>query len=266
MKIYAPFWKRLLAVCIDNLLSFVFLLMPFLFYQFNDKSLTLETAALSLILIIAWPVFTLYNTVYLVGARGSSIGKKIAGIIVMDKRTPQLLGFWRAFLRQISKKLSWIPLGAGYLWMLLDNDNQTWHDKIAGSKVYLSGPSQAQPVQNENKIFKQGYLNLIAALSIVLIFISLFFLFYVSINVVPKYKEAFHFTNIHLSVLTILALNLSALIKKLRLLIVLISPFSLFIFLIPKNKKLSILIAAMLSLEFLAMTSGILFALHHPRL
>ncbi len=264
MKLYASFWKRLWAVCIDNLLSFAFFLIPFLFYQLNDKSLTLGTAALSLVFIIAWPVFTFYNTVYLVGARGSSIGKKIAGITVLDKRAPQLLGLRRAFLRQISKKLSWIPLGIGYLWMLLDNSNQTGHDKIAGSKASLSGSFQAQPVQN--KIFRQGYLNLIAAVSIVLMFTSLFFLFYVSINIAPKYAKAFHFANIHLSAFTLLALNLSALIKKLRLFIILVSPFSLLIFLIPKDKKLSILIAVMLGLEFLAMTSGILFALHHPRL
>jgi uncharacterized RDD family membrane protein YckC len=40
-----------------------------------------------------------------------------------------------AFVRALSCFLSLIPAGLGFLWMVFDNNRQTWHDKIAGTVV-----------------------------------------------------------------------------------------------------------------------------------
>lgn len=31
--------------------------------------------------------------------------------------------------------LSWLALGAGYLWMLVDGDRLTWHDRLSGTRI-----------------------------------------------------------------------------------------------------------------------------------
>lgn len=31
--------------------------------------------------------------------------------------------------------LSWLALGAGFLWLLVDRDRLTWHDRLSGTKI-----------------------------------------------------------------------------------------------------------------------------------
>jgi uncharacterized RDD family membrane protein YckC len=66
---------------------------------------------------------------------GRTLGKMALGVRVVgpDGGNPSL---WRAFLRQIvSNTLSEAIICLGYLWMLWDENQQTWHDKIAGTTV-----------------------------------------------------------------------------------------------------------------------------------
>jgi len=43
---------------------------------------------------------------------------------------------WRQiFLRLLSAPLSLLCLGLGYLWLLFDHNQQTWHDKISQTLV-----------------------------------------------------------------------------------------------------------------------------------
>ncbi|MGF1613794.1 MAG: RDD family protein [Gammaproteobacteria bacterium] len=46
-----------------------------------------------------------------------------------------------AFVRFCSAILSWLPLGAGYLWMLVDRRGLAWHDRWSGTVVVLVPPS-----------------------------------------------------------------------------------------------------------------------------
>lgn len=312
MKSCATFKQRCLAACIDNILSYTFLLIPVIFYQLNDKSLTFETGAISLLLVMAWPVFTLYNTVYRIGEYGSSIGKKITGLIVSDKRSFKQLGFWRAYLRQIAKKLSWFPLGAGYLWMLIDEHKQTWHDKISRAIVYTSHTTDAFSTVHKNEApqakacdstkrntdrpssipcsygdnrsvhprnlkgfglrprtykkspFFEKHLNFFATLSIIFMLLMLFLLLHICVKTVPLYKQGFKTANISLSQFTILALNISALIRKMRLFFIWASTLSLLILAIPKNRKLSLFLGITIGLVFLFLFLGIRFGIHHP--
>jgi uncharacterized RDD family membrane protein YckC len=66
---------------------------------------------------------------------GQTLGKMALGLRVVgpDGGNP---GFWRVALREgIGKPISGAVLGLGYLWMLWDGEQQTWHDKIAGTHV-----------------------------------------------------------------------------------------------------------------------------------
>ena len=43
---------------------------------------------------------------------------------------------WRdAGLRLAAALLSWIPVGLGYLWLLVDREGLTWHDRLSKTRV-----------------------------------------------------------------------------------------------------------------------------------
>lgn len=66
---------------------------------------------------------------------GQSVGNLVAGIRVVDADTGRHLEYSKAFLRWLMSYVSGIALLIGYLWMLGDRRNQTWHDKVANSLV-----------------------------------------------------------------------------------------------------------------------------------
>lgn len=61
-------------------------------------------------------------------------GKMILDVKIVDiDGEPLSLG--QSVGRYIGYFLSAIPLGLGYFWMLFDDQNQTWHDKLARTLV-----------------------------------------------------------------------------------------------------------------------------------
>lgn len=45
---------------------------------------------------------------------------------------------WRdALKRLVGALLSWLPLGLGYLWILVDRDRLAWHDRLSGTRLVL---------------------------------------------------------------------------------------------------------------------------------
>ncbi|HET7718332.1 MAG TPA: RDD family protein, partial [Acidimicrobiales bacterium] len=85
--------------------------------------------------VIALPYY-----VYLEGTSGQTLGKKLLGITVVHADTLQPgVGLGRATGRYFARWLSAIVCLLGYLWMLWDNEKQTWHDKLAGTKVVKGG-------------------------------------------------------------------------------------------------------------------------------
>lgn len=68
-------------------------------------------------------------------SRGQTPGKMALGIRVTDPEGGNP-SFLRAVLREvIGKWISSLIVCLGYLWMLWDAEQQTWHDKIAGTHV-----------------------------------------------------------------------------------------------------------------------------------
>lgn len=83
--------------------------------------------------LIVW-----YFATYEGGPTGQTIGKRQMGIAVVDATTLQPgIGGGRAIGRYFGRILDVIVCGIpiGYLAMLWDDDKQTWHDKIARTKV-----------------------------------------------------------------------------------------------------------------------------------
>jgi uncharacterized RDD family membrane protein YckC len=70
------------------------------------------------------------------GPTGQTLGKRICSIRVVDATTGLPgIGYPRGIGRYFARWLSSIPLGLGYFWMLWDDKNQTWHDKLARTLV-----------------------------------------------------------------------------------------------------------------------------------
>ncbi|HYL74585.1 MAG TPA: RDD family protein [Bryobacteraceae bacterium] len=93
------------------------------------------------VMIVLFPVSTLvvgiFNRVYLVSKRGSSIGQGVMKLKVVDANG-NLLSFGTALLRLLAQiGLGLIPLGTvlDLLWPLWDDKRQTLHDKAVSSFV-----------------------------------------------------------------------------------------------------------------------------------
>lgn len=70
------------------------------------------------------------------GSTGQTWGRKMLAIRVVDMQTGQPIGFGRAFGRTlIERTISGWLCYLGFLWMLWDKEQQTWHDKIINTIV-----------------------------------------------------------------------------------------------------------------------------------
>ena len=82
-------------------------------------------------------------------SRGQSIGKAILGLRVVDNKSGKKLGFWKMVLRELIVK----PAGGsafllGYIWVLIDDYNRGWHDKILDTYVVDERASSAANAGN----------------------------------------------------------------------------------------------------------------------
>lgn len=66
---------------------------------------------------------------------GQTPGMAVCGIRVVDATTGRRVEPAAAAIRWLMSYVSAIPLLLGYFWMLWDDRNQTWHDKVAGTVV-----------------------------------------------------------------------------------------------------------------------------------
>ena len=93
-------------------------------------------------LLLPLPIFYLlyigaalaYN-VYFWSSTGQTLGKQVMGLKVVSSETGQILNYQEAAIRYVCTLVSGIPLGLGYFWAIWDPKHDTWHDKLAKTKV-----------------------------------------------------------------------------------------------------------------------------------
>jgi uncharacterized RDD family membrane protein YckC len=80
-------------------------------------------------------LITVLYTIRPIGRKGQTLGKRVMGVMVVDRASGQPIGIGRSvgrfFMTAVSSWLCYL----GYLWMLWDADRQTWHDKVVNSVV-----------------------------------------------------------------------------------------------------------------------------------
>ena len=129
---YAPWGSRVGAALVDAIAPTVVFMV--LFFLLGSDSYG-STNFFGVLLYLAFIGFTIYNSCYLQGTTGQSIGKKVVGIKLLKEATGQPVGFGLAFGRQFAHVLDSLPLYLGYLWPLWDDKRQTFADKVCATIV-----------------------------------------------------------------------------------------------------------------------------------
>lgn len=69
-------------------------------------------------------------------SKGTTIGKSLLGLYIVNKGTGRKLSLFLMWAREIiGKYVSSLFFGIGFLWILIDKDNQGFHDKLVSSLV-----------------------------------------------------------------------------------------------------------------------------------
>lgn len=137
---YAGFISRLLAFSVDIIIIVVVLI--FAGWMLNTLSTLFQLDILSSIATIfqIWVtsiIVILFSAGYYIffwTLIGRTPGKLLLGLRVVS-RNGRPITFWQAVRRYVGYYVSALALYIGYLWVLIDNRRQGWHDKIAGTYV-----------------------------------------------------------------------------------------------------------------------------------
>jgi uncharacterized RDD family membrane protein YckC len=92
--------------------------------------------------------FGVWNSGYLQGTTGRSLGRRVANTKLVTIETGGPVGFGSAVARQICHALEF---GIGYLWPLWDGNHQTFADKIARTVVIRIDPEPTADAATEDR-------------------------------------------------------------------------------------------------------------------
>jgi uncharacterized RDD family membrane protein YckC len=127
----AAWWKRLVALVIDNALLYAVTTVVAL--QASSSSTVGDLR------VLAELALTFLYFGYLNGVYGQTVGKRLLGIRVIDVATGDAIGFRRGLARYGTVALLTmafvVPAMIDGLWPLRDERRQAWHDKVARSLV-----------------------------------------------------------------------------------------------------------------------------------
>lgn len=131
-------------------------------YSMGPSGGSVAAIIISSLLIIAFIVIQLifFN-------RSTTFGKAALGLQVVSSKDGEPIGFWKMLFRELLvKKASGAVLLLGYIWILIDDKNRGWHDKILDTYVVdlresaaLSAPKAARP-EPQNISQEEAVINL----------------------------------------------------------------------------------------------------------
>jgi uncharacterized RDD family membrane protein YckC len=131
---YAGFWARVAAYFVDYAVVMVLsLAIGITAFLIGDIAPMLGSIVIFLVNLLYWPVMES-------SARQATFGKSLVGIKVTDMNGRRTT-FLRAFLRNLAKIISALPLGIGFLLAAFTGRKQALHDMLTKSLVVRSGPS-----------------------------------------------------------------------------------------------------------------------------
>lgn len=156
MKLAKP-GKRFGAACIDGVIPFVLYIILMISassrrsysynYSYNNQygyGYEQTSGGSPVVIAIACFLLLAYLVVECVFyAKAASIGKKILGLQVVSSVDGSPLGFGRMLYRELIVKQASTVFLLGYIWILVDDKNRGWHDKIMDTYVVDIKPAVA---------------------------------------------------------------------------------------------------------------------------
>lgn len=136
---YAGFISRLVAYGVDigvlvvAIMALTWLLRTTLELFNLEERLVGEVA---LLVLTGFGLFLIVSGYYVFfwSLLGQTPGKMLMGLQIVTL-TGERITFWQAVRRFLGYIVSLFCLFAGFLWILIDNRRQGWHDKLAGTCV-----------------------------------------------------------------------------------------------------------------------------------
>ena len=101
-------------------------------YNYGSR---LSGASAAVIVIISLLLIAYVIVEFVFFAKGKSIGKAILGLQVVSSTNGKPFRFWKMMFREILVKQASGVFLLGYIWILIDEKNRAWHDKILDSYV-----------------------------------------------------------------------------------------------------------------------------------
>lgn len=143
-KLASGFGRRAMALFIDSAIFIAFAAILVFALRGEHGNFELARAqnmpAFFFLLVLHGFYYTFFHSLV-----GQTPGKMLFGIRVVHVAGGTLLTPWDAFLRWLGYFLSALPFGFGFLWAVLDNDDQAVHDKWAKSVVVLVDSFRGAP-------------------------------------------------------------------------------------------------------------------------
>ncbi len=86
----------------------------------------------------AWLVLLVGGYFVYFWRRGETLGMKSWRMRLVPMHSDQdRITVGAAIRRALASVLSWLPLGAGFLWSLADRDGLAWHDRLSGTRLIV---------------------------------------------------------------------------------------------------------------------------------
>jgi uncharacterized RDD family membrane protein YckC len=131
--------RRLAAVLYDSLLLLALLMvatalfLPFTGGEAIDprRNPVIEWVYRAVLLLITIGFFGIFWT-----KRGQTLGMASWRLRV-EREDGGTLGWSDTVRRLAAALLSWLPLGLGWLWILVDPEHRAWHDRLSRTRVVL---------------------------------------------------------------------------------------------------------------------------------
>lgn len=103
-------------------------------YGYNYGS-RLSGASAAVMVIVSLLLIAYVVVEFVFFAKGKSIGKAILGLQVVSSSNGKPFSFWKMMFRELIVKQASGVFLLGYIWILIDEKNRSWHDKILDSYV-----------------------------------------------------------------------------------------------------------------------------------
>lgn len=69
---------------------------------------------------------------------GQTLGLRSWKMRLVDRHDNRAVDWRQALLRYLAAVLSWLCLGMGFVWILIDKKNLAWHDYLSGTRLILT--------------------------------------------------------------------------------------------------------------------------------